>query len=231
MSLDHHFEKEPTAIRTNLGAIFVSLELSRSTWLITSLSPGAGEKMLKHGVSAGNVAALLTRLSELKQKAYARTGKSFRLVVIQEAGLDGFWIHRVLQSEGVESHVADTASIATSRRRRRAKTDKIDGEALVRVMSDQMLAVPLAMLGSSYEQPVPIFQQLSGGHPSGGDDVREIPIVAAQRRRSPGRARDRHQPRDRPVLVESVWPNVRRRDPQETRRAHARLHPVALAFG
>jgi hypothetical protein len=34
MSLDHHFA-EPTAIRTNLGAIFVSLELSRSTWLIT----------------------------------------------------------------------------------------------------------------------------------------------------------------------------------------------------
>ena len=133
MSLDHHFE-EPTAIRTNLGAIFVSLELSRSTWLITSLSPGAGEKMSKHGVSAGNVAALLTRLSELKQKAFARTGKSFRLVVIQEAGLDGFWIHRVLQSEGVESHVVDPASIATSRRRRRAKTDKIDGEALVRAL-------------------------------------------------------------------------------------------------
>ena len=91
MSLDHLFE-EPTAIRTNLGAIFVSLELSRSTWLITSISPGGGEKMSKHGVSAGNVAALLTRLSELKQKAFARTGKSFRLVVIQEAGLDGFWI-------------------------------------------------------------------------------------------------------------------------------------------
>ena len=133
MSLDHHFE-EPTAIRTNLGAIFVSLELSRSTWLITSLSPGAGEKMSKHGVSAGNIAALLMRLSELKQKAFARTGKSFQVVVIQEAGLDGFWIHRVLQSEGVESHVVDPASIATSRRRRRAKTDKIDGEALVRAL-------------------------------------------------------------------------------------------------
>ena len=136
MSLDHHFE-EPTAIRTNLGAIFVSLELSRSTWLITSLSPGAGEKMSKHGVSAGNIAALLMRLSELKQKAFARTGKSFQVVVIQEAGLDGFWIHRVLQSEGVESHVVDPASIATSRRRRRAKTDKIDGEALVRAVGSQ----------------------------------------------------------------------------------------------
>ena len=64
MSLDHHFE-EPTAIPTNLGAIFVSLELSRSTWLITSVSPGGGEKMSKHGVSAGNIAALLARLSEL----------------------------------------------------------------------------------------------------------------------------------------------------------------------
>jgi transposase len=76
----------------------------------------------------------LRRLSELKQKAFARTGKSFRVVVIQEAGLDGFWIHRVLQSEGVESHVVDAASIATSRCRRRAKTDKIDGEALVRAL-------------------------------------------------------------------------------------------------
>jgi hypothetical protein len=44
-----------------------------------------------------------------------------------------FWIHRVLQSEGVESHDVDAASIATSRRRRRAKTD-IDGEALVRAL-------------------------------------------------------------------------------------------------
>jgi transposase len=35
------------AIRTDLGAIFVSLELSRKTWLITSLSPGGGEKMSK----------------------------------------------------------------------------------------------------------------------------------------------------------------------------------------
>jgi transposase len=133
MSLDHHVD-EPTAIRTNLDAIFVSLELSRSSWLITSLSPGGGEKMSKHGVSAGNVAALLTRLSELKQKALARTGKSFHVVAIQEAGLDGFWIHRVLQNEGVESHVVDAASIATSRRRRRVKTDKIDGEALARAL-------------------------------------------------------------------------------------------------
>ena len=97
----------PTTIRADLCAIFISLELSRSTWLATSLSPGRGEKMSKHSVSAGDIAALLARISELRRKAYARTGKSFPIVVIQEAGLDGFWIHRVLLSEGIESHVVD----------------------------------------------------------------------------------------------------------------------------
>ena len=120
----------PTAIQTDLRAIFVSLELSRSTWLITSLSPGGGEKMSKHSVQAGDIAGLLRRFAQLKEKARARTGRDFPIIVIQEAGLDGFWIHRVLQSEGIESHVVDAASILTSRRRRRAKTDRIDGETL-----------------------------------------------------------------------------------------------------
>jgi transposase len=125
---------EHAAIRTDLKAIFVSLELSRSTWVITSLSPGGGEKMSKHAVPSGDIPALLARLSQLKEKARARTGQVFPIIVIQEAGLDGFWIHRVLQQDGIESHVVDPASIATSRRRRRAKTDKIDGEALVRAL-------------------------------------------------------------------------------------------------
>jgi transposase len=133
MPLERHHE-EPNAIQTNLGAIFVSLELSRSTWLITSLSPGGGAKMSKHAMRGGNVAGLLERFTQLREKARTRTGEVFPFVVIQEAGLDGFWIHRVLQAEGIESHVVDPASIATSRRRRRAKTDKIDGEALIRAL-------------------------------------------------------------------------------------------------
>ena len=124
----------PATIHTDLGAHFVSLELSRSKWLITSLSPGGGEKMSKHSVAAGDVAGMLARFAELNRKAQARTGQCFPIIVIQEAGLDGFWIHRVLQAEGIESHVVDPASIATSRRRRRAKTDRIDGEALVRAL-------------------------------------------------------------------------------------------------
>ena len=133
MLLDH-----PTdglaAIRTQFGAIFVSLELSRSTWLVTSLSPGKGEKMSKHSVEAGDIAELLKLLAELKRKAQAPTGESYPIITIQEAGLDGFWLHRALQQEGIESHVVDPASIATPRRRRRAKTDRLDGETLLRTL-------------------------------------------------------------------------------------------------
>jgi transposase len=110
--------KAPTAIHTDLRAIFISLELSRKTWLVTSLSPGAGEKISKHAVAASDIAGLLARFAQLKEKARARTGKEFPVITIQEAGLDGFWIHRVLQSEGIESWVVDAASILTSRRRR-----------------------------------------------------------------------------------------------------------------
>lgn len=123
-----------TTIRTDLGAIFVSLELSRATWLVTSLSPGAGEKMSRHSVRGGDLAGLLERFASLRERAMARTGTLFPLVVVQEAGLDGFWLHRTLEREGIESHVVDAASVATSRRRRRAKTDRIDGESLVRTL-------------------------------------------------------------------------------------------------
>ena len=76
----------PTAIRTDLGAIFVSLELSRSTWLITSLSPGGGEKMSKHTVSSGDVAGLQTRFSQLKDKVQVRTGQVAAIIVISGGG-------------------------------------------------------------------------------------------------------------------------------------------------
>jgi len=116
------------------AAIVVSLELSRAVWLVTALLPGGPQKMSRHQVHGGDLTGLLSRFAELQRKTHARTGQLARVVVIQEAGLDGFWIHRVLESEGIESHVVDPASIAVSRRHRRAKTDRIDGEALVRTL-------------------------------------------------------------------------------------------------
>src|SRR3981189_607114 len=108
-------KSEPlTAIHTELGAIFVSLELSRSSWLITSLSPGGGDKMSKHSFPGGDFAGLMERFAQLQEKARLRTGQSFRIIVVQEAGLDGPLIYRALAHEATQSHVVDAASIATS---------------------------------------------------------------------------------------------------------------------
>ena len=59
--------------------------------------------MSKHSIRAGDVAGLLARLAQLKEKARGRTGRDFPIIAIQEAGLDGFWIHRVLRPENAEA--------------------------------------------------------------------------------------------------------------------------------
>lgn len=134
MSIAAHRSEAPSAVRVDLNAIFVSLELSQSKWLITSLSPGSGEKLSKFTVGGGDVTAMFGRFAELQRKTEARTGNHYPLIVIQEAGLDGFWIHRVLEAADVESHIVDPASVAVPRRKRRVKTDRIDGEMLVRTL-------------------------------------------------------------------------------------------------
>src|SRR5260370_32582986 len=87
----------PTVIQTDLRAIFVALELSRSTWLITSLSPGGGEKMSKHSVQAGDIAGLLRRFAQLKEKARARTGQDFPIITGTRVSALGIGFRRAAQ--------------------------------------------------------------------------------------------------------------------------------------
>ncbi|MDP2119562.1 MAG: IS110 family transposase [Hoeflea sp.] len=114
--------------------IYVSVELSQSKWLVTSFIPAIDTKMARKGLPAGEAGQLLSLLSELRSKAQRKTGEQLPIVMIQEAGLDGFWVHRVVVKEGMESYVVDPTSIAVPRKARRAKTDRIDGESLVRAL-------------------------------------------------------------------------------------------------
>jgi hypothetical protein len=77
----------PSTIRSDLGAIFVSLELSRSTWLITSLSPGGGEKMSKR-LTTGTIARAfaISRASFPKINVYRITIYYNGVFVAQESG-------------------------------------------------------------------------------------------------------------------------------------------------
>src|SRR5690349_12007160 len=126
-------EQDPPHDRRQQAALYASLELSRSTWLVTSLAPG-DRKMSKHSAAAGDGAALLALLARLRGRVERSAGGPVGVAVVQEAGMDGFWVHRLLEAEGVESHVVDPASVAAPRRQRRAKTDAIDGETLLRTL-------------------------------------------------------------------------------------------------
>jgi hypothetical protein len=119
--------------RANNITLFASLELSKSKWVVTINNPGS-EKFSKHVIEGGDGAGLLELLSRSRAKAEQRYGVQVKAIVIQEAGLDGFWIHRLLLANGIESHVVDAASIAVDRRHRRVKTDAIDGETLLRTL-------------------------------------------------------------------------------------------------
>jgi transposase len=133
MTTDHLATALQTVVRVNDTKLFASLELSKSRWLVTVSAPGS-EKLSKHVVIGGDGGALLNLLGRLRASAERRGGMAVQVVVIQEAGLDGFWLHRLLEANGIESHVVDPASIAVDRRHRRAKTDAIDGEMLLRTL-------------------------------------------------------------------------------------------------
>jgi transposase len=87
---------------------------------VTSLSPGS-QKMSKYSTLGGNGAALLGLLRRLQVRAEQIAGGPVDIVVIQEAGLDGFWVHRLLKPNDIESHMVDAASIAVPRRRQRGQ--------------------------------------------------------------------------------------------------------------
>jgi transposase len=121
------------AAREYDNAVFVALELSRSSWLIATSLPHS-EKVSKYRIAAAGTVALLSLLSRLKLEAEEHCGETVQVVSIHEAGLDSFWVDRLLQAHGIESHVVDAASIAVERRKRRAKTDRIDVEKLLRTL-------------------------------------------------------------------------------------------------
>jgi transposase len=123
-----------TAIQGHNGAITASLELSTKNWIVTSHTPGS-EKLSAHALEAGDAAGLLALLARLLAKAQRSLGRSVEVITVQEAGLDGFWLHRLLEREGVRSYVVDAASIPMPRRSRRAKSDRIDGEVLWRTLA------------------------------------------------------------------------------------------------
>lgn len=111
--------------------LYMAMELSAKTWML-AFGDGSSRKARRRTVDAGDLAALEREIEIAKEKL--GTGGASAVVSCYEAGRDGFWIDRALRARGVTNHLVESASIEVNRRKRRAKTDAIDVEALLRLL-------------------------------------------------------------------------------------------------
>ena len=121
------------SISAPADAIFVSIEMSRSKWLVGAHSP-LSDKISLHATDWGDTGALFAIIEWLRKRATETLGADLPVLCCYEAGYEGFWLHRVLVAAGHRSIVIDPASLLVNRRAKRAKTDRIDARAMIRAL-------------------------------------------------------------------------------------------------
>lgn len=126
-----HKTHNPAATFDHDSTLVVALELSGKSWRIGAVVPGVSRRP-QRGLAVKDMAGVLKVIGQWRSQALEGGHQVHRVVLTYEAGRDGFWIARSLQSQGIEVHVVHPASIAMPPRRRRAKTDRIDVELLLR---------------------------------------------------------------------------------------------------
>lgn len=113
-------------------ALYLALELSNRSWKL-AFSTGHGQKPRFRNVPARDLDALIREIA-LARKRF-ELPHSVPVISCFEAGRDGFWIHRFLQTQPHGFNlVVDSASIEVNRRFRRLKTDRIDAQKLVTML-------------------------------------------------------------------------------------------------
>src|SRR5712691_5353895 len=130
----------PTA--NDYATVYVAFELSKAKWKLGVILPGL-QKMSRYTIDGGDLVALTARLAAARAKA-ERCGKPVRILSCYEAGYDGHWLHRWLTGQGVINHEIDPSSIEVNRRARRAKTDRIDLDQLMRAFLAHLRGEPRA---------------------------------------------------------------------------------------
>jgi len=114
-----------------ISTLVVVVEMSKASWLVSGVVPGVERQPLK---KLEPDATALLRLIERWRNEAVRAGRPIsRIALAYEAGRDGFWLARWLIARGIEAHVIHSASVAVSRERKRAKTDRLDAAMLMRV--------------------------------------------------------------------------------------------------
>jgi transposase len=136
-------DRTDAPVAAEYGTVHVAFELSKNTWKVGILLPGSA-KHSRYAIAGGDLAELTKLLALARERAERSSGKPVRLLSCYEAGYDGHWLHRWLMDQGVINYEIDPSSIEVSRRARRAKTDRIDLEKLMRTFLAHLRGEPRA---------------------------------------------------------------------------------------
>ena len=121
-------------VATHLPAtpkLYVAFELGNTEWTLAFTMSLEHPPMLRT-VPARDLDHLDAALAQFR--AQLRCPATATVHSCYEAGRDGFWLHRYLVSRGIHNMIVDSSSIEVNRRRRRAKTDRLDARKLVTML-------------------------------------------------------------------------------------------------
>src|SRR5262249_47713520 len=130
-----------TARNDALARCLIAIELSKASWVVGVQTP-LSNKTSQYRLTAGDWKSLLKLIERVRRQVGRELGRTVEVISCYEAGYDGFWLHRLLEAHGVRSHVLDPASLLVNRRARRAKTDRIDVERMLRALGRYLRGEP-----------------------------------------------------------------------------------------
>ena len=119
----------------------LAIELSKKSWIVAVNTP-LSDKISRHTLKPSDGKELLDLCERIRTRVAKETTKRVEMVSCYEAGYDGFWLHRLLQAHDIRNHVIDPASLQVDRRARRAKTDRVDAERLLRSLMAYLRGEP-----------------------------------------------------------------------------------------
>ena len=122
-----------TPVTSKSATIYAALELSSTTWLLAIQAPDR-DKISRHKVPARDSDKLIAHLERARTRVQDGTDAPVTVMTCYEAGRDGFWLHRVLQANGIDNQIVDPASLLTDKKKKSAKTDKIDVHKILRAL-------------------------------------------------------------------------------------------------
>jgi transposase len=121
------------------SVLYLAFELSSKQWKL-GFTIGLGQKGRIRTIEGGATEALKSEIAAAKRRF--QVPEDCAVVSCYEAGRDGFWLHRYLTKLGVKNHVVDSSSIEVNRRKRRAKSDKLDVVSLLRLLIRHHMGEP-----------------------------------------------------------------------------------------